>query len=275
MRFIVGVCGLIVLVCAAGAAAAPAPRVETFDDGSAAVTLKGGLTVVLDRTVTRDVRARRGEGSLDQVIDRHARGDRARARAIRVYARKRADPRRARQDVDGRAQPAARAQSRAPADGAARAQGTAPLTRARPLGAGLRADGRGAARRSARGLDRVRQSRPRDRRRPGAERRPSAAAERSGDGVRRSANRRQVRRSAPRGRSPARRLRGRQARPVAATTPRRPRQRQPRRSDAAVAGTGTRAPRLPDPAGSLLSSSLSTTVVGPDPVASPSGLTLR
>ena len=68
-----------------GCTAAAAPRVTAYDDGSAAVTLDGGLAIVLDPTVTRAVRERRAP--LARVIDRHARGNDLRARAICAYAR--------------------------------------------------------------------------------------------------------------------------------------------------------------------------------------------
>ena len=45
------IAGLILAITALSATAAP--RVATHDDGSAAVTLDGGLTIVLGRAVTR------------------------------------------------------------------------------------------------------------------------------------------------------------------------------------------------------------------------------
>lgn len=267
---------LMVSVLAGWATAAQTPQVKTFDDGSAAVTLTGGLTVVLDGTVTADVRdrLRRGAG-LAPVIDRHARGDRARARAICAYARSRRGARLESQgDAHDRGPPACR-------DGAGPDPTADRVAEPAPLGTGIDGDARMAARDpgistpSRTTVPDARPTRGQARRVrgpgvPGAARwqRPRGAPMPRRRPAPDSAPRPRPRESGPR--VPDRMPRApRPGRPVAGAAP----------SPSGTSAGATRVPRnganLPQSAGALVSSSLSTTVVGPDPVASPSGFTLR
>jgi hypothetical protein len=262
--------GLLALGLGSVAAAATGERVETFDDGSAAVTLDGGLTVVLDRTVTRDVRdrLRRGAG-LAPVIDRHARGDRARARAICAYARSRRGARLESQgDAHDRGAPACR-------DGAVPDSTADRLAEPAPLGTGIDGDARMAARDPAAAT-------PSHTTDPDARPTRGQARRVRGAGVPGAARwQRPPRRPTPESAPPPR---PRESGPrVPDRMPRAPRPGRPvtgaAPSPSGTSAGATRVPRnganLPQSAGALVSSSLSTTVVGPDPVASPSGFTLR
>jgi hypothetical protein len=256
------------LACAAPAGA---PQVETYDDGSAAVTLDGGLAVVLDRTVTRAVRDR--QRRLDRVIDRHARGNDLRARAICAYARSLGQRPGACASV--RPPHGTRMQQAPAAAGNTRQARPAP-ERTRPLGTGL--DGiaeSGTTPRTRRNATPPRGNRNgRETRRPTTVPRTDAARAHRPDPTiadgadrptspprpaRASRESPSLRRTAPldqRARTP-----GVQGTPRSETAPR---ETQPRRRR--VQGTG----RLRRPPETLRSSSLSTSVT--DPVASPSSV---
>jgi len=240
--------------------AGAAPRVERYDDGSAAVTLDSGLTIVLGRTVTHDVRTR--TRNLQRVLDRHAQGSALRARAICAYARRL-----------GRHAPAcgpAKPRQRKGAEAQARTQ-TQPQSRQRQK----RATPRNGAQPLATGLD----GRTMDDNAQSPNPRRRARQPRAGS---------QSTRAQPNSRTPAylqstaqpqprrRATPGRASRPERAAT--RPEPRPEQRRTTAQPGESTHAPRvprtrgatLPRPADMLQSSSLSPNVT--DPVASPSSL---
>lgn len=255
-----------------------AAEVRMRADGSAAVTLDSGLMLMLRPEVVRTVRRAATVGdngeSLQQITRRHAAEAPLRRQAIEALA----GTWRNETAASGAHANGGRAGRQATPDGRAASFETDPLDRARPLGASL--NGRtpraatgeavGTATRAVfdatparRAPDKVRRNNRQTTHSPARvtdslwntptdarERRPEA-------GTRADRTRRTAARTTERDAS----------RPVA------PVRGGARTAEARFGNTG--APRLGDPTASLLSSSLSTTVIGRDPVASPSGLSLR